>query len=514
MDTPARTGMLAAPRWATRADELLASRWLPWAIIAVGVLLRLAQYAANRSLWLDEAALALNIVERDYAGLLEPLDRRQTGPIGFLFLLRFAYEGLGGSEYALRLAPLAASLVAMVGLYPLARAYISPRAVPVALGLFAVLDPLIYYSSELKQYSTDMACTVLALYGAHLALARPGLIRLGLLGLAGVPLLWLSQPAAFVLGGAGLVLGVQALRARAWGRAGVLAAVGAVWLLNFAAAYQLALRTIADYSYFEQSWSNGFAPGAGGAFALEDLRWFVMTFYGVFKYPTGLEDYAAGIAAIAAVLAGAALARRRPLHLLLLTAPIALTLLASFMRRYPFQDRLLFFLVPVFLLLIAEGVELLSSAWRPRWALWLLIVFTLTVEPAGVSALNLVTGRRTEELRPALEELRARVEPGDTVYVYYGAQDAFDYYTLGRPLPVGEVVRGVRGREDWGRYLADLGALRGRERVWFVFSHVYDEGGVDERQLFLFELERSGEARDRIEVGTVSAHLYDLSGGN
>ena len=38
------------------------------------VLLRVRQYATNRSLWQDESSLALNIVERGFRGLLEPLD--------------------------------------------------------------------------------------------------------------------------------------------------------------------------------------------------------------------------------------------------------------------------------------------------------------------------------------------------------------------------------------------------------------------------------------------------------
>ena len=44
-----------------------------------------------------------------------------------------------------------------------ARRFLVPRAVPIVVGLFALADWLIYYSSEIKQYSCDLALTLVAL---------------------------------------------------------------------------------------------------------------------------------------------------------------------------------------------------------------------------------------------------------------------------------------------------------------------------------------------------------------
>ncbi len=60
-------------------------RWM-WPVLILGLGLRLAQYATGRSLWLDEALLALNIIHRPIGGLFRVLDYHQGAPLGFLLL--------------------------------------------------------------------------------------------------------------------------------------------------------------------------------------------------------------------------------------------------------------------------------------------------------------------------------------------------------------------------------------------------------------------------------------------
>ena len=58
-------------------------RWFVWGAIAWGIVLRLVPYLVNRSLWLDESMLALNIIHRSFAGLWAPLDFNQGAPLDF-----------------------------------------------------------------------------------------------------------------------------------------------------------------------------------------------------------------------------------------------------------------------------------------------------------------------------------------------------------------------------------------------------------------------------------------------
>src|SRR5690349_13824749 len=164
----------------------LSRRALPWLVIGLGMFLRLAQYAFNRSLWYDEANIAANIIDRSMAGLLQPLDYDQGAPIGFLLLEKLAVQALGPSEYALRLIPFLFGSIALVVFYEVAKRYISPNAVLIALYLFALSDTLIYYSSEVKQYSSDVAIALIVLLTvSRVALGHitfPQSIAIGLVG--------------------------------------------------------------------------------------------------------------------------------------------------------------------------------------------------------------------------------------------------------------------------------------------------------------------------------------------
>src|SRR5258706_13146620 len=91
-------------------------------LILLGLLLRLRQYLTWRSLWLDEAMLALNITGRSFAGLLQPLDYYQGGPLGFLLAEKLGITLLGNNELSLRLIPFLAGLAPLLWLAPLLRA--------------------------------------------------------------------------------------------------------------------------------------------------------------------------------------------------------------------------------------------------------------------------------------------------------------------------------------------------------------------------------------------------------
>lgn len=132
----------------------------------MGAAWRIAAYAQRRSLWYDEAALALYIAGRGFVELVEPLDYLQTAPPLFLWIERAIVLLFGANEWALRALPLAAGLATAPLMWRVAsRILPSPGAV-LAVALVALSPTLVRYSAEVKPYATDAFVTLLVLDSA------------------------------------------------------------------------------------------------------------------------------------------------------------------------------------------------------------------------------------------------------------------------------------------------------------------------------------------------------------
>ena len=178
-------------------------------LFLAGILLRLRQYLTGRSLWSDEAMLALNIVNRNFGELLRPLDYDQGAPVGFLEVEKLFQLLLGRSEYALRLLPFLMGVLSIGLFYLLLKRVTTGAGLMAALALFVFNPRLIYYSSEVKQYIVDVVVTLaLLLVAAPLLESKIQKRDLIWLAVAGFFALWFSHPAVFVLAGIGLTLAI------------------------------------------------------------------------------------------------------------------------------------------------------------------------------------------------------------------------------------------------------------------------------------------------------------------
>lgn len=493
---------------ASRAIAAYRSPRLLWFVVAGGAVLRLAQYLANRSLWVDESYIALNVIERSYGGLLEPLFHNQAAPIGFLWATKLATVCFGTSEYTLRLVPLAAGLLSLVLFMFLAKRILATDVVVWALGLFAVSDRLIYYASEVKQYSSDVA-VALAILLCALSLMSDELTwrRVGVLASVGAIGVWMSHPAIFVAAGGGLAaFGVVAAR-RDWPRLGRIALTGAVWGASFVAVFAVSLNRLTQNPKHLRYWASSFMPMP--PVTLDAARWFKATLLGMVENPGGMSP---AWLAVAAMLAGAVylLVTKRDVTLVLI-APVVLCLIASGLHKYPFGNRLLLFLVPVVILCVFGAVEAVYER-IPRFGVVIALVLAvaLTASPTLGALRALKKPRTHEELRTVLEHVRDRRQPGDVIYLYYAAQFPMRYYAPRVGFAEADYIQGKISRKSPERYLRDLDELRGHRRVWVVFSHPTEKRGVDEQRFILEYLDKIGVRLDERKEPDAAAYLYDL----
>ena len=87
--------------------------YLWWVILLFGIFLRVYLYLLNRSLWQDEASLAMNLVHRSFGELTQTLDYHQAAPIGFLFIEKFFVSIFGPYDYVMRIFPVVSGILAI-----------------------------------------------------------------------------------------------------------------------------------------------------------------------------------------------------------------------------------------------------------------------------------------------------------------------------------------------------------------------------------------------------------------
>ncbi len=502
--------------------------------------------------------------------MLHSLDYNQAAPFGFLALERIAFLAFGQSEYALRLLPFLASIAALFLFYEVARRVLAGWAAPIALALFAVSDHMIYYAAQIKQYSSDTAATLLVvLMGLRIAEKKLTPRRAAVFAVAGAAIVWLSHPSVFVLAGVGTALLLSAIKRKDWPALRLLAAAIGVWLVSFALFYALSLSKLGANQTLESSWNRKGTFMPLPPTSLKDLGWFPDAFFSMFSNPIGSPfPIAAGLVFII----GCAALLRRKTHLLILTAPILFTLLGSAAHKYPFGRRLLLFMVPLGLLVIIAGVQFLveersklsliaavlilelilfqiasgGGASFPSMkrlaafvavtvviisaALWLIakrdymrygfmagamIGLLLLFQPAAGATRHMFNQRARQNIKPIMKYVAENRQPGDAVYVYYHQRESFLYYAKGHGYGEGEYVIGIDPRNEKKRlikelYRTDLDQLRGKSRVWVMFSHVRSPGGVNEEDAFVAYLDSIGKQLSYHKSHGASAYLYDL----
>ncbi len=372
-------------------------------LLALGVALRVAQYLADRAPWMDESSLASNIRGMSPSGLFGPMSHVQLAPPGFLAVELLATRTFGDHAWAMRLVPMLAGVASVFLFERFSRNFLGSTAAWVALAMFAVSDDLIYYASELKQYSSDVAIGLACgLMGVAMAEGRATPRRLVGFAAGGAAAVWFSHPALFVLAGVGVVAFAGALRRREWGRASGLAAVGAAWLASFAGVYAVSARQLGGSDAMWRFWAGAFPPRppSGAGYLGWGVRKVLYLFVNPldFATPLGPRLSAAPIAILFAI-GCVSLGRRDGRGLATLLLPAGFALMASALRLYPTHGRLALFLVPFLLVPIAEGAGWLRGR-GVRGVGWAAVVAALLLAPGVGAAYRAVVPRERSDVNP------------------------------------------------------------------------------------------------------------------
>lgn len=528
-----------------------------WILVGLGIFFRLFHFLDNRSLYVDEIFLATSLVKMNFAELTAPmLEYEQKAPLGYLWVTRLIVLLFGNNEMALRLFPLLCGLASLFLFVPVARYFLRPAGVVVAVGVLAAAPPLIYHAVEAKQYSIELFATIVALFlymRFHQRMALHALIKWGL---GGAVILWFSFSSIFILAGMAFGVCLHYLLTKQWRHLFRSIIPFSMWLVSFAITYFLF-----THQHGESEWlihwftiRDSFMPFPPASVA--DLQWFFKKAFSVLHYPLGLSwlDLSTSQSAMVRILARmsllplavlsvglAAFYRKDRKHFMVLVFPILLVLLASGLQLYPFMDRLVVFLAPVLLLFLALGCEKVISFFSrtsffrkanlPYLVPALLLFGPLANATHQAMDTDVFGDYKKSYQVETLTYVDERYQEGDVVYIYWNDLVGYRYYKTTRGFQF-EAVEGKDHRylakdkaDYYSRLSADLEKLKGNKRIWLIYSkrewsNIGDFDGQpawyyapDNTRKNLHQLfSAMGKEVETYKTKEVNVHLFDLAG--
>ncbi len=386
--------------------RLTDARFLTWVMVIGGLILRVWHYVANHSIWYDESVLLVNVMDKDFAGLLGPLHHAVAAPPLFVWLLKLIHVTVGDVPYVWRAVPFVSGVVGLLLTVPLARKLFDPPAAVLAVGLVAVSDCAVWLGCCVKPYAGDAAIVTALLLYLKATDGWPVAKRLLLLAALAPPVLCFSYTSVFAFGALMLAMLPAVWRSGprgwlAWLLAG--AAVGG----TLAVLYFGPMKEQRDSNLFREwkPYMTDFEDPAGLPF------WLLRSFLGVCQFACNPSGFVLGLLAPLGVWGLWKNGRRE--MAIACVGMFVLALVAAGMKAYPFgQSRLSFFLSPAVIVLGTAGVGEVIR-WRRPVGVGLAVLLVAVGD--GLSLYHLVRPWPVPDAAAIHRHVQTHRQPGDVI---------------------------------------------------------------------------------------------------
>jgi len=441
--------------------------------ILLGLLISLVDLLHNKSLWLDEACLALNIVSKSYLDLLTPLDDGQVAPIGFLFTEKLLTDVFGTHDWALRIFPFFSFILSIILFFFLNnRLFKSAKVALLSCALFSLNFTLINYSTEVKQYSIDVLVAILIVLSCLKFHSNKNTLAIFLHTCIGGIAIWYSNVAVIVL----ITVAIYDIYYSLFNndkKEWTIFIPILIWITSFTTYYLLFIYNHPHTNNMVNYWDAHFLPN----------NIFSQEFY-IFLYHKARMIFANllntnGLWLIALLFYSIGifllLQEKKINYLYILFFPIIIHLGLSFFSLYPFYERFLLYQIPFIIIPISYGAILISSHFKNYHVLKIIICLLL------IYTYNLIQSPRIdeEEIKKSLTYINTHIEATDNIYVYYSSVPAFKFYkkTYHNIKKENTIHFGSFSRANREKYISEI--TRIPNNAWLIFSHMYTEGFPD-----------------------------------
>jgi len=476
--------------------------------LACCVILSIINFLSYRSLWHDEAALALNIVNKSIFELFEPLEYNQVAPIGFLVFQKGISWIFGYTDWSLRIFPMLSFFISIIAFFKLSKELFLEKSLALFCTLFFVSSQIILsYSNEVKPYISDLTITLIIILTTLTLTKRNDQKLFWQYALIGLISIWFSNTAVIVLFSSGIYLIFKFWNS---GRKKLfkLPFVFSIWLVSFGIYYVFFIHNHPTEEYMHSFWSKvrgGFLP----------YNIFSFEFYSILKYKAFLFFNMLGntwyiIIVIPFFIIGIFnLFKNNKDYFFLLLLPIITHLFLTYLKIYPFDTRLTLYLFPCLVLVMISGITYMVKKIKYRWhILGIFIVFNSIV--LGLKGFPV----QKEELKDALGFMESKVQQNDIIYVHHAANEAFLFYEKNYEITAvhnrSNIIIAESQGKNWINHNKTIKNLKGN--IWAVFSHVYgkNKDGLNEKE-YILEVFKNNNFKVLEEKKFVGASAYNLS---
>ena len=433
---------VAHPEASSTARSWSATR--AWTVVAAltcaGLVVRLLLV---RGIWVDEA-ISVHQAHMSLSGMLQNLRATDNHPPLFFLILWGTVRLIGSGELAVHIPSIIAGTLLIPAVYITGRELFDRRTGVLAALLTTVAPLLVWYAQEARPYAMFALFATLALW-AQVRIFRDGRIRYWVAyGALTIALLYTHY---FSL----IPIAIQqvAFAIVIWSRSRQGEPVNAMITRYWVTWIAIAIAVAPLVGYVHQQFANdvttgqgmgGGAPSAGAASTgvpqtghpnvYSMITNFVWAIWGYHTDSTMLRI--AALWPVLMLLALALLGRgRSPMSLLLLglaVLPAFILMAVGFKDRMLFEVRYFSGAVPMLMLVCARTVVTSSARRLPVALIATALAATMI---AGTADQQLAKSNpRDYDFRAALEAVRSRAHPGDTLlYAPIYLNDVIEYYT-------------------------------------------------------------------------------------
>jgi hypothetical protein len=449
-------------------------------IVSMSIIIRIIMYVKCRSLWLDEAILAANMVTRTWTELLvPPLLHSQSAPVFYILIEKAIGTILGYSEFSLRLF----SLLSFFGLLVceiilLKKAFnLSNSKIAFVVVMTALLPAYVWYSNELKPYMSDAFFVVLLILLYFLYTKN----KINLLALTALCVLILGFSSPTIFFTCGILLSEFFVAVFNKDKRKILHIVisGIVVLAVFGLYYYWWMSPVS--AAMDAFWNKKF-----------NIWRSIIDLINIFNGMGNSESIYVWIFVPFAIIGIYSMVVSGNKIGIMTASSLFFVSLASAIGKWPLTGRLWLFLPSIVFIFTPIGYDFIRTKIISKTNITkigkipcLLLTIFLTVNCLGY--IGNKTYFSTEEINPLIDYVQRNIKEDEKLYIYSSAVPAFNFKNGYATTRIGNVAEDNiiygENRKEWNESLlgGELQRILENKKTYLIFQHQWTgiENGLE-----------------------------------